>query len=152
MPRSGTSLIDPAQGLVVTFNYLWAADGAKGNMEARKPRPCIIAAVADAPNPRLGQIKIVGVLALTHTAPKSGVLALPVPDGDRRVMGLDAEPCWVICGEMNSSIWPGYDLLRTPAARDGWTRGKVPPAFLDQILSTIRNAVETMVFRNVPRS
>jgi len=66
-------------------------------------------------------------------------------------MGLDPEPCWVVCSEMNSSIWPGYDLLRTAKAADGWTRGKAPPVFLDQILSTIRNAFETMLLKNIPR-
>lgn len=150
MNQKGGGLPAPIQGLVVTFDYLRVLDSAKGAVEARKARPCIVVAVSDLPGSKTGAV-VVAVVPITHSAPKGGSIALPVADRDKRVMGLDLEPCWVICNEMNTSIWPGYDLLQTPKAPDGWTRGKVPAAFLDQILTTIREAMEAMLLTNVKR-
>lgn len=141
----------PKQGLVVTFNYLWHAENTSGREDARKARPCIIAAVAAAPDPAPGAEIHIGVLPITHAAPYADTLAVRVPDQHKRAMGLDSQPAWVICDEMNLSAWPGYDLCQTPQAADGWTRGIAPPSFLNTILTTIRNAVTARTFKQVSR-
>lgn len=151
MSPSTGGLPTPTQGLVVTFNYLWAGERDSGSDEARKARPCMVVAVAAPRNPVLGSALEIVVVPITHTPPMADTLAMSVPDQHKAAMGLDPEPCWVVYSEMNTTVWPGYDLVPTPRSSNGWTRGTCPRSFLIKILGAIRTAIEDRVFKTGTR-
>ncbi|MGH6919931.1 MAG: hypothetical protein ACREJ0_19765 [Geminicoccaceae bacterium] len=64
-----------------------------------------------------------GVLPITRQPPRDpGVVALPA-DTQRR-LGLDDEASWIVLGEANAFLWPGYDISALPGT-DTWLYGYV---------------------------
>ncbi len=67
------SLPQPAPGLVIRYNYLWADEAARGNEEGSKDRP---AAIVMAVKHSGGDETHVYVLPITHSPPLAGTEAL----------------------------------------------------------------------------
>jgi hypothetical protein len=133
---------EPQVGQVVDHYFLWADEKAAGNLEGRKPRPCLIISVEhrrDAP-PR------VTVLPITSQPPRAEVTAVAIPDDAKVHIGLDrARPAWVIVDDANVFAWPGYDLV--PQRGGGFIRGVVSRG----LFARIRDAVLSVHSRNRPR-
>mgnify|MGYP000863777212 CR=1 FL=1 len=100
---------EPYPGLVIRFSYLWHQEHQKGAEEGIKDRPCavVMVMVEDAGSEVL-------VMPITHTPPYDPFLAIEIPLKTRQRLGLDDDPCWVVCSELNQFCWPGPDLRRLP--------------------------------------
>ncbi|HMK68129.1 MAG TPA: hypothetical protein VK433_06245 [Stellaceae bacterium] len=100
------SLPEPVPGLIIRYSYLWRAEQARGQEEGIKDRPCAIVLVAH----EVGDERVVTVLPISHTPPVDSALAVEIPAGTKRRLGLDDERSWVVLSEANRFIWPGPDL------------------------------------------
>jgi hypothetical protein len=105
------SLPQPFPGLVIRYNYLWAAAAAQGHEEGDKDRP---AAIVMAVKHSGGHETHVYALPITHSAPIAGTEALEIPAAVCRAAGLDAARSWVVLSEFNEFVWPGFDLRVIP--------------------------------------
>ncbi len=74
------------------------------------------------------------VLPITHAQPASNEVAIEIPLGIKRLIGLDTQPSWIVLDELNDFVWPGFDLSPVPgSAPPNYSYGVLPPAFFDQV-------------------
>jgi hypothetical protein len=123
------ALPTPAPRLVISHAYLWRDQDAAGAVEDRKDRPCaiVVTTVDDE-----GDTKVY-VAPITHSRPDPGT-AVELPAGVKRRLGLDTSASWIITGELNRFIWPGYDLR--PISRnspDVFSWGYLPVELLEAV-------------------
>ena len=123
------ALPTPAPGLVISYAYLWRDQNAAGATEGRKNRPSaiVVTTVDDEGD------TVVYVAPITHSQPSVG-LAVELPAGVKRRLGLDATASWIITSELNRFIWPGYDLR--PISRtspDVFAWGYLPVELLEAV-------------------
>ena len=115
------SLPEPTPGLVIGYAYLWHQEAYHGREEGTKDRPCVI--VLSTTRDESGST--VTVAPITHrppSEPPSGpTVAVELPAGTKRRLGLDAERSWVVVSEVNRFRWPGPDVRPIP--------GSDPPRF-----------------------
>ncbi|MGN6143475.1 MAG: hypothetical protein ACTHOP_07790 [Mesorhizobium sp.] len=103
-----SSLPKPIPGLVIRYSYLWADEHDEGREEGGKDRPSAIVLASSTSD----HATAVVVLAITHSPPASGDLAVEIPRLTKRRLGLDDERSWVVLSEANRFTWPGPDLRR----------------------------------------
>jgi hypothetical protein len=111
----------PQVGAVICFRYLWQREFAAGLVEGAKARPCLVIAV----EPERGEGPAqpwVTVLPITHRAPDDAAVALPAET--KRRLRLDAAASWIVLGEANAFLWPGYDVHPAPGS-ETWLYGYV---------------------------
>ena len=75
------------------------------------------------------------VAPVTHTAPSAGEGVL-IPRRDKRQLGLDSDPSWVVTTEMNRFIWPGPDV-RVVSSGKTPLYGPIPAGLYDLIRAEI---------------
>jgi hypothetical protein len=119
----------PEPGLVLNYAYLWHDEFRAGQEEGRKNRPTVIVLCATQAE---NQSTIVTVLPITHAAPKNPREAIEVPQAIKKHLGLDDERSWIIIGEGNEFVWPGFDLRKVPN-KDAYEYGYLPPRFFDKV-------------------
>ena len=101
----------PQPGSVVRYAYLWADQHATGADEGRKDRPAVVLAVSV----KAGGSEVqVLVLAVTHAAPANASDAVLFPRQEKRRLGLDDTPSWIVTTEGNAFVWPGPDVRPVP--------------------------------------
>jgi hypothetical protein len=113
----------PQIGAVISFCYLWRREFEAGLVEGTKVRPCLVVAV----EPERGEGPLgpwVTVLPMTHQPPADPAAAVALPDETKRRLGLDDAASWIVLGEANGLLWPGYDI-RPLAGDDTWLYGYV---------------------------
>jgi hypothetical protein len=139
----------PEQGLGVRYGYLWRRERRRGADEGRKDRPCVIMLVragrAQATAPR------VMVVAMTHSQPGEGDVAIEVPARVRRALGLGGERSWVVLDEVNEFTWPGFDLRPLPGGRRKADYGFLPPLIFDRLRAALISAIEARQVGSVIR-
>ncbi len=61
------------------------------------------------------------VVAVTHTAPtpRAADDGIELPAAEKRQLGLDDLPSWIVTTEANAFIWPGPDIRPIPGAPPG---------------------------------
>lgn len=101
----------PRNGAVIHYSYLWKHEQEAGLEEGLKDRP---AAVILTHEDDISGETIVFALPITHTAPRDMSVAIEISPEIKTSLGLDAQPSWVICDEVNRFLWPGYDLRPIP--------------------------------------
>jgi hypothetical protein len=112
----------PQVGAVISFCYLWRREFEAGLVEGLKARPCLVIAV----EPERGQgaarpwVTVLPVTRQPHRGP--GVVTMPADT--RRRLGLDDESSWIVLGEANAFLWPGYDVRALPGGGT-WLYGHV---------------------------
>lgn len=81
---------------------------------------------------------VVTVVPITHTPPRDPTLAVEMTLGLKRLLGLDDEPSWIICDEVNDFVWPGPDMAPVPG-RDpkAWSYGFLPPGVFRSVRDRI---------------
>src|SRR5689334_25174348 len=105
------SLPVPRPGLVIRYAFLWRNEQAEGATESAKDRPCAtVVATRRDPN---GDVKTI-VAPITHRPPDDPTASLRLPPAVCRNLGLDSGPHWLRLDELNSFVWPGYDLRPIP--------------------------------------
>jgi hypothetical protein len=69
-----------------------------------------------------------------HTAPAEPANAVRFPAEEKRRLGLDDIPAWIITTEGNAFIWPGPDIRPIPDRAAGtMTYGEVSRSLLQQV-------------------
>lgn len=120
----------PRNGTVIRYAYLWRDEARRGRDEGRKDRPGTV--ILARQEPRSG-LCYVFVLPISHSPPTSPEIALEISADESRTMGLDGEPAWLICNELNQFLWPGFDLRPVPGS-DPPTHvyGMMPPGLYER--------------------
>lgn len=123
---------NPEAGLVISYAYLWHHEHQAGREEGRKDRPSVIVLAV---NRETDGATLVTVLPITHSPPTDPASAVEIPLPVKRHLGLDDDRSWIVVGEGNEFLWPGYDLRKLPHA-DRYDYGFLPPRFYNQVLET----------------
>jgi hypothetical protein len=112
----------PQVGAVICFRYLWQREFAAGLVEGAKARPCLVIAV----EPERGEGPAqpwITVVPITHRVPAHAA-AIAVPAETKRRLRLDDDLSWIVLGEANAFLWPGYDVHPAPGSQS-WLYGYV---------------------------
>jgi mRNA-degrading endonuclease toxin of MazEF toxin-antitoxin module len=123
--------------LVISYSFLWSDEAAEGHAEGRKNRPCAIVLTV-APDAVIHDAPRVYVVPITHRRPKDREAALELPRAVKRHLGLDDQPSWVVLDEVNTFVWPGFDLRPVPGKPGRFAYGFLPPRLLAQLLEKMR--------------
>lgn len=141
------SLAVPKPGEVLRYGYLWTHERDAGREDPRKERPAAVVLTAVDRDGR----PTVYVVPITSRAPEQPGDAIAVPDGVRRRLGLQDEPCWIVVTELNRFIWPGPDLRPVPPPGQGFSYGLLPDHLFRQVkeavVANIRARPRTLVTR-----
>ena len=133
-------------GLVVHFNFLWRAEFERGQQEARYPRPCAI--VLSYRRGADGML-MVTLVPITHTAPGRDDVAIELPSGVKRHLGLDELRSWVVLDQVNETPWPGFDLH--PNANGEYVYGFIPPNLFQRIRNRMIEVIKEGRLRRIQR-
>jgi hypothetical protein len=138
----------PEPGLVISYEFLWSHEHAKGEEHGEKKRPC---AIILATRTEAGQTSVT-VVPITHREPSIAAEGIEIPPRVKDHLGLDADRSWIIITELNEFVWPGLDLYPIPGGRlDQYEYGFLPPALFQEVTSAIL-ALDTAIKRVTPRS
>ena len=119
----------PEPVLVIGYAYLWHHEHLGGREEGRKDRP---SAIVFASKQAFDGATMVTVLPITHSPPDNPDWAVEIPAAVKRNLGLDDQRSWIVVGEGNRFLWPGYDL-RPVGHTDRIDYGFLPPRLLRQV-------------------
>lgn len=100
----------PVPGLVIRYSFLWSHEAKAGSEEGSKDRPCAVLLATTTKDDE----QIVTVLPVTHTPPADERLAVEIPPGTKKRLGLDDARSWIVLSEANRFQWPGPDLRPVP--------------------------------------
>ena len=131
----------PKAGLVIRYSFLWSHEKAKGADEAAKDRPCAI--IVAAKNSENGDIRVV-VAPITHEVPHDPSASLEIPPRVCSALGLDKQRQWLRIEELNSFMWPGFDLRPIPGTKGRYEYGMLPRELFEALKQAIliRNNTE----------
>src|SRR5712671_5518623 len=134
-------MIKPANGLVISYNYLWAREHDRHEETGRKARPaCVQIIVADSKGRT-----VVALFPITSQPPQASRTTLEIPETDARRIGLTM-PSWVIVDEWNLD-----DLARSPHLADTRPIGLLSPAFMKRVRGAAADRIRARRYRSVPR-
>jgi hypothetical protein len=116
-------LPSPRPGLVIRYAFLWSHQRDAGADEASKDRPCaIVVAASRQPD---AETRVV-VAPITHSAPAEPDASIEIHVSVVRRLGLDAGRHWIRFEELNSFVWPGFDLRPIPGREGEVDYGLLP--------------------------
>jgi hypothetical protein len=134
-------MFKPANGLVISYNYLWAREHDRHEESGRKARPaCVQIIIADGPGGT-----VVALFPITSQPPQPERTALAIPEMDARRIGLTI-PSWIIIDEWNLD-----DLAKSPHIADARPIGLLSPAFMKRVRSAAADRIRARRYRSVPR-
>jgi len=134
-------MFKPANGLVISYNYLWAREYDHHEQSGRKARPaCVQVIVADNKSGT-----VVALFPITSQPPHAEQTALAIPEMDARRIGLTT-PSWIIVDEWNLD-----DLAKSPHIADSRPLGRLSPAFMRQVRREAAARIRGRRYRSVPR-
>jgi len=125
------SIPDPEAGLVISYAYLWLDEHLAGRQEAIKDRPSVVVLVVERKG---GELPVVTVLPITHSAPRDPEAAVEIPARIKSHLGLDDERSWIVVSEGNQFTWPGFDLRKRPGS-GRFDYGILPGRFFDRVVT-----------------
>jgi hypothetical protein len=131
----------PQVGAVIAFCYLWRREFEAGLVEGAKARPCLVIAV----EPERGEGPVlpwVTLLPITHRAPEDAA-AIAVPAETKRRLRLDDNASWIVLGEANAFLWPGYDVRPVPASQT-WLYGYIGRGLFATVRRKLADLLQTM--------
>lgn len=131
---------NPETGLVIRYDYLWHRRREKGH-QVGELRPCVVVFIA--PNGR------VVVCPITHSELTPEEWRVDVDAEHRDVLGLDSNPQWVDCSEINEISWNDSGLEPTPWG--DWEYGYVADHVADEILSKVRSQLDPFQIKWIER-
>lgn len=101
----------PIKDSVIRYSFLWSSEAKSGKSEGSKDRPVAIV-VASRKTPE-GVVRVV-VAPITHRPPEDVSASLEIPEAVRIELSLDGERQWIRFDELNSFVWPGFDIRPIP--------------------------------------
>jgi hypothetical protein len=134
-------MIKPANGLVISYNYLWAREHDRHEESGRKARPtCVQIVIADGKGRT-----VVALFQITSQPPQASRTALEIPEMDARRIGLTS-PSWVVVDEWNLD-----DLAKSPHLADTRPIGSLSPAFVKRVRAAAADRIRARRYRSIPR-
>ena len=134
-------MIEPSNGLVILYNYLWAREHDRREESGRKPRPaCVQIIIA---NNESGTV--VALFPITSQPPQAERTALAIPETDAHRIGLKI-PSWIIVDEWNLD-----DLAKSPHIADPRPIGSLSPVFMKRVRGEAAARIHARRYRSVPR-
>ena len=118
----------PEPGLVVRYDYLWLAESGAARVSGKERPACLVATLDDLADPRL-----VLILPITHSPPRSGTVGVEIPHPVGRKLGLDDARSWIVISEANVDFWPNAGLVPVPGRRGAFAYGFLPPALFETV-------------------
>ncbi|MFA1677222.1 hypothetical protein ACDY97_32100 [Rhizobium mongolense] len=140
-------MIEPETGLVISYNFLWEREHAKGEAEGRKARPaCIVV-------PLTSKHGDVVLFPLTTQEPGPDRIAIKVPETERRRLKLKGRgPSWIILDEGNTDrLAESFHVEPISYDPPTFSYGKLSRAFMGQVLQTLAKAIRERNTRLVKR-
>jgi hypothetical protein len=135
-------MVEPANGLVISYNYLWAREHDRDEESGRKSRPaCVQIIVASGKSGT-----VVALFPITRQPPLGGRTALEIPEMEARRIGLTS-PSWIIVDEWNLD-----DLAKSPHIADSRPIGVLSPVFMKRVRREAADRIRARRYRSIPRS
>jgi hypothetical protein len=134
-------MFEPANGLVISYNYLWAREHDRREESGRKARPVCVQIVIAGGKGRT----VVALFPITSQPPHASRTALEIPEMETRRIGL-TNPSWIIVDEWNLD-----DLARSPHIADVRPIGSLSPAFMKRVRGAAADRIRARRYRSVPR-
>jgi len=134
-------MFEPANGLVISYNYLWASEYDRHEESGRKARPaCVQIIIAQGKNGT-----VVALFPITSQPPQAGRTALEIPEMETRRIGLTI-PSWIVIDEWNLD-----DLAKSPHIADPRPIGSLSPVFMKRVRGEAAARIRARRYRSVPR-
>ncbi len=134
-------MVIPSNGLVISYNYLWAREADRREVSGRKARPaCVQIVIAESKD-----VTLVALFPITSQPPQADRTALEIPDLEARRTGLSV-PSWILLDEWNLD-----DLARSPHIADAHPLGSFSQAFMKRIRDGAAARIRARRYRSVPR-
>jgi hypothetical protein len=134
-------MIDPSNGLVVSYNYLWAREYDRQEESGRKARPVCVQIIIAAGKSGT----IVALFPITSQPPQAARTALEIPEMEARRIGLTI-PSWLVIDEWNLD-----DLARSPHIGDSRPIGRLSSAFMKRVRAEAAARIRARRYRSIPR-
>jgi len=134
-------MIEPANGLVIRYSYLWAREYDRREESGRKDRPaCVQIIVAGT---KAGTI--VALFPVTSQPPHPDRTALEIPETEARRVGL-AVQAWIVVDEWNLD-----NLATSPHIADSRPLGIFSSVFMRRVRDAAAARVRARRYLSVPR-
>jgi hypothetical protein len=134
-------MVAPSDGLVISYNYLWAREYDRREESGRKARPvCVQIIIASGKSGT-----VVALFPITSQPPQAGRTALEIPETEARRVGLTT-PSWIVVDEWNLD-----DLAKSPHVADSRPIGILSPMFMKRVRSEAAARIRARRYRSVPR-
>src|SRR6266699_5169049 len=134
-------MFNPANGLVISYNYLWAREHDRQEESGRKLRSaCVQIIITDSESGT-----VVALFSIASQPPRAERTALAIPETDARRIGLTI-PSWIIVDEWNLD-----DLAKSPHIADSRPIGLLSPAFMKRVRGAAADRIRARRYRSVPR-
>ncbi len=134
-------MVEPSNGLVISYNYLWAREYDRHEESGRKARPACVQIIVAGGKGRT----VVALFPITSQSPLAGRTALEIPEMEARRIGLTI-PSWIVVDEWNLD-----DLAKSPHIADPRPIGSFSPAFMKRIRGEAAARIRARRYRSVPR-
>jgi hypothetical protein len=134
-------VVGPSNGLVISYNYLWAREHDRGEESGRKARPACVQIIVE----RRDSGTVVALFPITRQPPQPGRAALEIPEIEARRIGLTV-PSWIIIDEWNLD-----DLAKSPHIADSHPIGVFSVAFMKRVRGAAAARIRARRYRYVPR-
>jgi hypothetical protein len=145
-----TGILPPAPGAIIRYAYLWADEHEGGQEEGRKDRPALVLALSVRTDQDETEVLVV---AITHSPPRRAEDAVPLPDEEKKRLGLDDLPSWIVTTEGNAFFWPGPDIRPIPEPPAGrLIYGRISDALLTRVARSYIANLQRHVGRLVGRT
>ena len=132
--------MEPANGLVISYNYLWAREYDRHEESGRKARPACVQIIVAGDSGT-----VVALFPITSQPPQAGRTALEIPEMETRRIGLTI-PSWIILDEWNLD-----DLAKSPHIADPRPIGSLSQAFMKRVRDGAAARIRARRYRSVPR-
>jgi hypothetical protein len=134
-------MVEAANGLVISCDYLWAREYDRHEESGRKARPARVQIIII--GGKSGTV--VALFPITSQPPQAGRTALEIPEMEARRIGLTI-PCWIIVDEWNLD-----DLAKSPHIADSRPIGTLSPAFMKRVRREAADRIRARRYRSIPR-
>ncbi len=134
-------MIEPTNGLVIRYDYLWAREHDRREEAGRKARPACLQIIVAKSDTEM----VVALFPITSQQPGSGRTASEVPETEARRVGLTL-PAWVIADEWNLD-----NLAVSLHIADSRPLGRFSPAFMRRVRKAAAACIRARRYRSVPR-
>ncbi len=142
------SLPAPRPGAVIRYAFLWSDEAQRGASEAAKDRPvAIVLAVRRADDDALRVV----VAPITHAPPADAAASIEIPADTCIALGLDGGRHWLRTDEVNSFVWPGFDLRPIPGQGGAMEYGMLPRGLYEALRAAILARQKALRLRLMPR-